>query len=152
MTTVADIVSTMKSKFNASAAAGLDLVFQFNIEDGDNHYLVVKDGTCEVVQGDAENPNVTLIMDSETLKGITSGETDGMQAFMAGKLRAEGDMMLAMKLGELFPVCPFPAPCQKENRSPSRLRFFFVRHSSRPTIRDRDGAATRLPITPGGGL
>ena len=42
MTTVADIVSTMKSKFNASAAAGLDLVFQFNIEDGDNHYLVVK--------------------------------------------------------------------------------------------------------------
>lgn len=55
MTTVADIVSTMKSKFNASAAAGLDLVFQFNIEDGDNHYLVVKDGTCEVVQGDAEN-------------------------------------------------------------------------------------------------
>ncbi|MDN3870964.1 SCP2 sterol-binding domain-containing protein, partial [Pseudomonas aeruginosa] len=75
MTTVADIVSTMKSKFNASAAAGLDLVFQFNIEDGDNHYLVVKDGTCEVVQGDAENPNVTLIMDSETLKGITSGET-----------------------------------------------------------------------------
>ncbi len=94
MTTVADIVSTMKSKFNASAAAGLDLVFQFNIEDGDNHYLVVKDGTCEVVQGDAENPNVTLIMDSETLKGITSGETDGMQAFMAGKLRAEGDMML----------------------------------------------------------
>jgi len=27
-----------------------------------------------------------------------------MQAFMAGKLRAEGDMMLAMKLSELFPV------------------------------------------------
>ena len=103
MTTVADIVSTMKSKFNASAAAGLDLVFQFNIEDGDNHYLVVKDGTCEVVQGDAENPNVTLIMDSETLKGIVSGETDGMQAFMGGKLRVEGDMMLSMKLSELFP-------------------------------------------------
>jgi putative sterol carrier protein len=26
-----------------------------------------------------------------------------MQAFMGGKLRAEGDMMLAMKLSELFP-------------------------------------------------
>ena len=32
----------MQSKFNAGAAAGLDLVFQFNIEDGDNHYLVVR--------------------------------------------------------------------------------------------------------------
>ncbi len=31
------------------------------------------------------------------------GETDGMQAFMGGKLRTEGDMMLAMKLSELFP-------------------------------------------------
>ncbi len=104
MTTVADIVKNMQSKFNAGAAAGLDLVFQFNIEDGDNHYLVVKDGTCDVQQGDAPNPNVTLIMSTETLVGIMTGETDGMQAFMGGKLRAEGDMMLAMKLGELCPV------------------------------------------------
>ena len=104
MTTVADIVKNIQSKFNAGAAAGLDLVFQFNIEDGDNHYLVVKDGTCDVQQGDAPNPNVTLIMSTETLVGIMTGETDGMQAFMGGKLRAEGDMMLAMKLGELFPV------------------------------------------------
>jgi putative sterol carrier protein len=101
---VADIISSMQSKFNAGAAAGLDLVFQFNIEDGDNHYVVVKDGTCDVQKGDNPDANVTLIMDSETLKGITTGETDGMQAFMGGKLRAEGDMMLAMKLGELFPV------------------------------------------------
>ncbi|UVE19497.1 SCP2 sterol-binding domain-containing protein [Pseudomonas sp. LS44] len=104
MSSTAEIVKNMQSKFNASAAAGLDLVFQFNIEDGENHYLVVKDGTCDLQQGDAPNPNVTLIMNTETLKGITSGETDGMQAFMGGKLRAEGDMMLAMKLGELFPV------------------------------------------------
>ena len=43
-------------------------------------------------------------MNTETLAGISTGETDGMQAFMGGKLRAEGDMMLAMKLSELFPV------------------------------------------------
>ena len=42
-------------------------------------------------------------MDAEIMKGIVSGEIDGMQAFMGGKLRAEGDMMLAMKLSELFP-------------------------------------------------
>jgi putative sterol carrier protein len=99
---VADIVQTLRSKFNASAAKGLDLVFQFNIEDADNHYLIVKDGTCEVRQGDDPEANVTLIMDKQTFLGIASGETDGMQAFMTGKLRTEGDMMLAMKLGELF--------------------------------------------------
>jgi putative sterol carrier protein len=104
MTTVAEIIKTMQSKFNAQAAAGLDLVFQFNIEDGENHYIVVKNGTCAIEAGDAANANVTLSMSSETLHGITTGETDGMQAFMGGKLRADGDMMLAMKLGELFPV------------------------------------------------
>ena len=104
MSSVADTINSMQSKFNASAAAGLDLVFQFNIEDGENYALIVKDGTCALEQGDNPNANVTLIMDSETLKGIVSGETDGMQAFMGGKLRAEGDMMLAMKLSELFPV------------------------------------------------
>ncbi|MDV7212806.1 Putative sterol carrier protein [Azotobacter beijerinckii] len=103
MTSAADIIETMKSRFDSSAASGLDLVFQFTIKDADNHYLVVKDGTCEVHHGDADEPNVTLIMDSKTFKGITTGEIGGMQAFMFGKLRAEGDMKLAMKLSELFP-------------------------------------------------
>ena len=105
MTSVADAVQTMKAKFNPAAAAGLDLVFGFNITDEDKHYsLTVKDSTCELQEGENPDANVTLVMDSETLKGIVSGETDGMQAFMGGKLRAEGDMMLAMKLSELFPV------------------------------------------------
>ncbi len=104
MSSAAEIIEKYTSKFDAAAAAGLDLIFQFNIEDGDNYHLTIKDGTCAVAQGDNDDANVTLIMDSETFKGIASGETDGMQAFMAGQLRAEGDMMLAMKLSELFPV------------------------------------------------
>ena len=42
-------------------------------------------------------------MDSATLKGVLKGEISGMEAFMTGKLRTEGDMMLALKLGDLFP-------------------------------------------------
>ena len=104
MTTVANVIQSMQAKFNAGAAAGLDLVFQFNIEDGENYHVIVKDGTCDVQKGDNANANVTLIMDTATFVGIMSGETDGMQAFMGGKLRTEGDMMLAMKLSELFPA------------------------------------------------
>lgn len=104
MSSAAEIIEKYTANFDAGAAAGLDLVFQFNIEDGDNYNLTVKDGTCSVAAGDAADANVTLIMDKDTFKEIASGETDGMQAFMAGKLRAEGDMMLAMKLSELFPL------------------------------------------------
>jgi putative sterol carrier protein len=101
---VAEIFEKLNANFNPDAASGLDLVFQFNIEDGDNYHLIIKDGTCNLVSGDHDDPSVTLIMSSDTLKGIVSGETDGMQAFMAGQLRAEGDMMLATKLGELFSI------------------------------------------------
>jgi putative sterol carrier protein len=105
MSSVREAAQAMQAKFNPAAAAGLDLIFGFHITDVDRHYaLVVKDGTCEFEDGKNEHANVTLVMDGTTFKGIVSGETDGMQAFMQGKLRAEGDMMLAMKLNELFPV------------------------------------------------
>ncbi len=103
MTTVADIITKMKEAFNADAAAGMENVFQFSVEDGEDFYLDINDGSADISTGTHDDPSVTLIMNSETLAGIMSGETDGMQAFMAGQLRAEGDMMLASKLGELFP-------------------------------------------------
>ena len=103
MSSVAQVIETMQSRFNANAAVGLDLVFQFQIEDAENYYLAIKNGTCALHPGDAADPSVTLIMNSATLKGILKGEISGMEAFLGGKLRTEGDMMLALKLGELFP-------------------------------------------------
>jgi len=105
MTSVADAVKAMQAKFNPAAAAGLDLVFGFNITDEDKQYsLIVMYGTCDSQKGESPDANCTLVLHSETLKGIVSGETDGMHAFMGGKLRVEGDMMLSMKLSELFPA------------------------------------------------
>ncbi|HKM14441.1 MAG TPA: SCP2 sterol-binding domain-containing protein [Marinospirillum sp.] len=98
------IIEGLKDKFNATAAAGMDDVFQFNVEDGTNYYVVIKNNQCEIAEGDHDDPSVTLIMNKATLKDVLTGEEDGMQAFMAGKLRAEGDMMLATKLSTLFPV------------------------------------------------
>jgi putative sterol carrier protein len=102
---VADAMKRMQARFNPQAAAGLDVVFGFNVTDEDKHYsLVVKDGACQLQEGENPDANCTLVLDSETLKDIVSGETDGMQAFMGGKVRVEGDMMLSQKLSELFPA------------------------------------------------
>ncbi|WP_163834444.1 SCP2 sterol-binding domain-containing protein [Spartinivicinus ruber] len=103
MSNVTDTLNQMKSKFNADAAAGMDVVFQLQIED-DSYHIVVKDGNCDMVEGSHDDPSVTLTMDSETFTGIMNGSVDGMQAFMAGQLRAEGDVMLATRLSELFPI------------------------------------------------
>ena len=104
MGTVSEIIDSMKARFNAEAAAGMDEVFQFDLDDADSWHLVIKDGTCNMVDGSHDDPSVTLTMDSATMQAVMSGKMDGMQAFMMGKLRAEGNMMLATKLNALFPL------------------------------------------------
>ena len=104
MTTVTEVISSMKQRFNPEAAAGLDKVFQLDITDGDTYHLIVENGTCDIKEGASEDPDVTLIMDSQTMVNIMTGEQNGMMAFMSGKVRAEGNMMLAGKLNDLFPL------------------------------------------------
>ncbi len=104
MSDLQSIFSEMKNRFNSSAAAGLDVVFQYQINDSEAYYDTVAEGECDVVEGTHEQPSVTLSMDGETLSEVMSGETDGMQAFMSGRIKADGDIMLATRLSVLFPV------------------------------------------------
>ena len=52
MSTLEKAQEAMQAKFDPSAAAGLDLVFGFRIDDTKNFSLVVKDKTCELLQGE----------------------------------------------------------------------------------------------------
>lgn len=102
MTTVAQTIANFQANFNPAAATSMDYVFQFNVTDDKTHCLTVKDGACVASEGVNEDANVTFVTDSATLLALSDGSLDGMQAFMSGKLRIEGDMMLALKLNELF--------------------------------------------------
>jgi putative sterol carrier protein len=102
MSDLSSSLARLTDKFNPGVAVGLDVSFQFIIEDDQPYYLTIKDQQCQLHPGNHQQPSVTLTTDSETLNGIIQGQTNGMEAFMAGKLRAEGDLDLATKLGELF--------------------------------------------------
>ena len=103
MSEIQEIFKVMEGKFNKDAASGLDLVFQFDIDDADVFHVAIANGAYDIQEGSHVSPSVTLMMTLDTLSGLMDGSTDGMQAFMAGQLRADGDMMLATKLGEIFP-------------------------------------------------
>ncbi|QTF91072.1 SCP2 sterol-binding domain-containing protein [Halomonas sp. BM-2019] len=93
----------LQSRFDAQAAQGMDEVFQFHFSDAGSHYLVVKDGSLAIQEGEHDDPSVSLSLSTDTLKGIMSGEVNGMTAFMTGRLKATGNVMLATRLTSLFP-------------------------------------------------
>ena len=102
--TAAEIFAKMDECFNAEAASGINAVFQYEFSDDDNYYVVIEDGTKDIQQGDHDSPTVTISTDIATFVGTSDGTVNGMQAFMSGKLKATGNVILAQKMTALFPI------------------------------------------------
>jgi len=103
---VADLMSKMPAAFQPEKAPGLDAVIQFKFtgaEAGD-WYAAIKDDKVAVEKGEHPSPKMTLTADSSDYVKIFTGELDGMQAFMQGKLKLAGDLNLAMKLTQMFKI------------------------------------------------
>jgi putative sterol carrier protein len=103
-TSVKEIFSGMQASFKPAAAKGMTAVFQFEItgEGGGSWNAIIKDGTCQVAEGKNPSPTVTLTMASDTWLGIVNKQVNPIQAFMGGKLKLTGNMMLAQKMQDLF--------------------------------------------------
>jgi len=94
----------MPGAFLPEKAQGVDATIQFKFtgaEAGDWN-ATIKDGKVDVAQGIHPAPNMTLTADSGDYVKIITGELDGMQAFMQGKVKLAGDLNLAMKLMQMF--------------------------------------------------
>jgi putative sterol carrier protein len=104
ITSVKDVFSGMPASFNAAAAKGINAIFQFEITgaDGGSWNVNVKDGACQVAEGKHSAPTVTLTMASDTWLGIVNKQVNPIQAFMGGKLKLTGNMMLAQKITDIF--------------------------------------------------
>ncbi len=64
--------------------------------------MVVKDGECEVEAGLHGSPTTTIKMSEGDFIKYVSGELPAMQAYTAGKLKVEGDLMKSQLIEKLF--------------------------------------------------
>jgi putative sterol carrier protein len=104
--TTKEIFNEMQKRMDAnpSKLAGMKAVFQFDISGADPgiYSVAIADGKAAVSEGTSASSNITITIASNDFADMVGGKLDGITAFMGGKLKVKGDMMLAMQLQSLL--------------------------------------------------
>jgi hypothetical protein len=104
--TIEPLVMGMPLVFDKHAGRGVRAEIQFVVSGADpgNYFLRIADGKCRSVEGTASRPDLTLYTPDRVWMQIARGELDGGKALAEGLYRAEGDLSLLVRMGELFPT------------------------------------------------
>lgn len=94
----------MEQRFRSDKAEGVNATIQFVINDQQEHpYKVdILGGSCSAARGTSGDPKVTISTDLVSFSRMISGQADGMQLFMRGRLKAKGDLMFATRIMGFF--------------------------------------------------
>jgi putative sterol carrier protein len=94
----------MPTRFNKEAAKGLNAIYQFDLsgDGGGKWHVIINNDSCQVNEGPAASPSITISMTAQDYLDMLSGKLNGQMAFMTGKLRIAGDMGLALRMQSLF--------------------------------------------------
>jgi putative sterol carrier protein len=103
------IFGGMRRAFDRKRAEGVDTVMRWEIgtaDDGgtERWQVVIADGRCRPRRKLDREPQVTLRLGRLTFLELATGSAAGPELFMNGKLKIEGDMMLAASLAGFFRI------------------------------------------------
>jgi putative sterol carrier protein len=107
-----EIFSRMAEHVEPGKANGTDAVVHFKILDrpeelggGYDHYEVVfEDGSCTASDKPAHDPKVTIKVGGVDFLKLAANKASGPTLFMTGKLKLQGDVMLASRLTGFFRI------------------------------------------------
>ncbi|MBL6691338.1 MAG: SCP2 sterol-binding domain-containing protein [Pseudomonadales bacterium] len=95
--------SELAPRFNPAILQRPTTLFQVRFEDGEDFHLVVEPDRFEFTPGVIQSPTLTLYLDHhQTFWDLLNGKTDSMAAFMEGRYRADGNIVLSQLLLYLF--------------------------------------------------
>ena len=94
--TANEMLHQMPHAFDAKAAGDTEAVIQYQISQP--VYQVVSDGELIVHDGEADDPDLTVVISDEDLVKLFKGDLNPMTAFRTGKIKVSGDMTLAQRL------------------------------------------------------
>jgi sterol carrier protein 2 len=77
-------------------------IFQFDVKNAEGKTqswaLDLKNGGGSISVGTHSKPDITIIVSDQDFQDMASGKLNGQKAFMSGKIKVKGKMMLATKL------------------------------------------------------
>lgn len=96
-----DAASTLIAQHSADGPPAPNLVMNLEVTDGDNKtefHMGAKDGATLFGKGHTDGADLTLATDIDTAREVfvANNPAAGMQAFMSGKVRIQGDMTKLM--------------------------------------------------------
>jgi len=102
--TCRELLQMMPLGLNPSSAGNLKVIYQFEVSGDENFiaHLAIADGRCVYHDGPAEKPDTIIKTPADVWLKISTGELNGQKAFMDGRYKVEGDVMLLLKLKSLF--------------------------------------------------
>ncbi|KEZ78910.1 SCP2 sterol-binding domain-containing protein [Salinisphaera hydrothermalis] len=95
-----ELLTRLPLCFKPEAAGDLSMTAQYLIRNP--VYITIENGQCNAHEGLAPNPDVTLKVRDEHLIKLMTGRMRGLTAFLTGRLKVEGNYMLAQKLQQVF--------------------------------------------------
>lgn len=96
-----EFFESLEGRIDAAATAGQTVSYRFDVEGAGSWRVAVVDGRATVAES-AEDADCVIRMKEETMLRLVRGEQKPATAFMTGKIAVEGDMSLALKLGQLL--------------------------------------------------
>ena len=94
--TAKTMLQRMPEALDKAAAGDVKATIQYEMSEP--VYQVLDNGELTVHEGRTENPDLTVTMNDDDLLELFRGTLNGMTAFMTGRVKVEGDMMLAQRL------------------------------------------------------
>jgi SCP-2 sterol transfer family protein len=106
------IFTRMADHVEPSQIQNLDAVVHFKILDrpaehggGYDHYEVIfAEGTCRASDNPERDPKVTIKVSGVHFLKLAANKASGPTLFLTGKLKLEGDVMLASRLTSFFRI------------------------------------------------
>jgi DNA-binding HxlR family transcriptional regulator/putative sterol carrier protein len=103
----------MRATFDAEAAAGVSETYELHI-DGETFHARVEDGTVDIRQGPAPEPDVAMELDPDTFLAVGTRELAAEDAIASGRIRLTGDEEAALRCARLFALPEAEAPAAAE--------------------------------------